>query len=196
MLQKFKKLCPGCGELKIAEEEFSTDPNTKDGYDTECKECRSFAANRRLRISKGLPVLADTRKQRGHKKIEFKPPKKAKDIVAEAPILREDHVANSYDSMVATVLAAIENLSSMKLGSEAVDFIRDQWWQPGCFILIDDDSGPISGSCGVEVTLRTAGWPGNELVMEHLQKSSFWARYWKSSSRDGVYVLNVPKSNW
>jgi len=41
--------------------------------------------------------------------------------------------------------------------------------------------------------LHTAGWSGNEEVIEVLGETLFWALYWRKSTRGGHYYFEIPK---
>jgi hypothetical protein len=44
-----------------------------------------------------------------------------------------------------------------------------------------------------EFTVSTAGWSGNETLMEALEENFiFWATCWVSSRRGGHYVFSIP----
>ena len=64
-----------------------------------------------------------------------------------------------------------------------VPFLRTIWWGP---------------EFGVRETQRrlylsTAGWSGNEELIEVLEGTMFWMLCWESSRRGGHYVFNLSR---
>lgn len=48
-------------------------------------------------------------------------------------------------------------------------------------------------NCGERLEFATGGWSGNEDVIGAMEKTMFWAMYWESSHRGGLYVFIVPE---
>lgn len=45
-----------------------------------------------------------------------------------------------------------------------------------------------------EFRIATGGWSGNESIIDALQKNTvFWAMYWNSSHRGGLYTFKILK---
>ena len=65
-----------------------------------------------------------------------------------------------------------------------VDYLKNIWWYPERQIR----TGPAW------VELSTAGWSGNEDIIEALKKNGFWFLYWEKSERGGHYRFEgLPK---
>lgn len=63
------------------------------------------------------------------------------------------------------------------------DFMRSIWWAP--------DWGWTQD--GVKFDISTAGWSGNESIIEALEANRFvWGFSWQSSRRGGHYEFTIP----
>ncbi len=67
-----------------------------------------------------------------------------------------------------------------------IDFIESITWNPDCCI-------EIKGKRVKYFEFHTAGWSGNEEIIESLQKNMFWTLYWVKSYRGGHYYFKVYK---
>jgi len=66
--------------------------------------------------------------------------------------------------------------------NELIEFIENIWWSP--------DFG--FKRKGENLELHTAGWSGNEDIIEALQDNDmFWMMYWMKSVRGGHYYFRI-----
>ena len=170
-----KKLCPGCGELKESDTDFSADPTTKDGASSHCKECKAFEAKQRDRKKRGLIPLADNRKMTGYRSLlwsEKAPTDEAKKDDVPSP----DVVFN--------------NLHKVSFGRSLVDMLVANWWHANEGIIT------YSQDRSFAVMLKTFGWIGNIALIEAFQKNPMWKKWWLSSNRNGEHVLVIPDDDY
>lgn len=66
---------------------------------------------------------------------------------------------------------------------EIIAMLEDEW---------NTDYGVMNWN-EKELRLATGGWSENEAIIDKLMNSMFWLKYWKSSSRGGLYIFDYPK---
>lgn len=69
-----------------------------------------------------------------------------------------------------------------------MEFVRENWAYADCgyWTQITDDTGYTLYS------ISTAGWSGNEMIVEELQHNHwFWMSAWEQSRRGGHYTFKV-----
>ena len=66
-----------------------------------------------------------------------------------------------------------------------LDYIRDRWRYA--------DSGyfKLVGKRVLRLELHTAGWSGNESIIDALQENVFWFMWWQKSTRGGHYYFRI-----
>jgi hypothetical protein len=195
MLEKIKRTCPGCGELKTLVEDFSTDPYTRNGYASHCKMCKKFEAEQRKRKRLGIPLLPDNRKQKGHKGLPLVSTRRPKmDLVRKnrqkiiSPA-KTSPISAKPEAIRAGVLDAFAE-STGDFPVRTVEKLRHEWWHS--FELIKDEV--IDGD--VIITLYTDGWSGNEDIIDALARSNFWQRWWLRSERGGIHTFKILAAAW
>jgi hypothetical protein len=80
-------------------------------------------------------------------------------------------------------LTTIINWDALKDPIGLISYIQDIWAYADYFYY-DFDTGRLE--------MHTAGWSGNEDIMEALRSNDmFWALYWMRSKRGGHYYFHV-----
>ena len=71
--------------------------------------------------------------------------------------------------------------------TELIDYIKDRWQYADCGYF------ELRGKRILKLRLSTAGWSGNESIIQSLQENHlFWMVYWQKSKRGGHYWFRIP----
>ena len=79
--------------------------------------------------------------------------------------------------------------------TDLIDYIKDRWQYADCGYF-SSELKDSSGKHILKLRMSTAGWSGNESIIEALQKNNvFWMMYWHESKRGGHYSFEIP-TDW
>lgn len=72
--------------------------------------------------------------------------------------------------------------------SELMEYIREIWMYADCGYWSE------TGKNKVAYTISTAGWSGNEEIIDEMMENRlFWSMCWKKSERGGHYVFEIKR---
>lgn len=91
-------------------------------------------------------------------------------------------------------LAIIREWDVAKDAMGLVKFIENHWaYAMAGYFKIKTGKNKLGHSIW-RVNMDTAGWSGNESIIDALQQNAmFWIACWESSRRGGHYVFEIPK---
>lgn len=69
-----------------------------------------------------------------------------------------------------------------------LDFLQGIWWEPGWGF-------KLTGKKVLRLELHTAGWSGNEDIINTIHGTVFWMMYWQMSRRGGHYYFRIWEPN-
>lgn len=82
---------------------------------------------------------------------------------------------------------------------ELIHYVMSIWW-PNDSIDAPETLGRIGPTLGGHYIwfwqLHTWGWSGNEEIIETLQQTYFWFRFWQQTTRGGHYAFHVPEPDF
>lgn len=102
-----------------------------------------------------------------------------------------------YDSSGYPTRQAIDRIRTFHgTPRELIEFITDIWWPQGSPMgsLRRDSDVAYAGQKAAWVWyVATGGWSGNEEIIDALESTHFWMRYWHSITRGGGYEWHIPE---
>ena len=69
---------------------------------------------------------------------------------------------------------------------DLVEYIKTLWQYATCGYFTVLNRGD-----SIEVKMSTAGWSGNEDIIQALRANMFWTLYWQKSERGGHYTFSI-----
>lgn len=74
------------------------------------------------------------------------------------------------------------------------EYIHSAWYFPDCWDRDDDAIDDYFDDPVIRFSISTAGWSGNESIIEAMQQNALlWAFHWVQSRRGGHYIFEVKK---
>jgi len=89
-------------------------------------------------------------------------------------------------------LAQISNWDYKQGFQRLLDLIESIWWNSEWGFKLYKGRDSFSHKAVMKLELHTAGWSGNEDIIDALQSNTFWLLCWKESQRGGHYKFEIP----